>query len=330
VAELRAAGFPPNIVRAIVTAQLTAIFAERRRALDPEAGRRPFWKNQPPDAKLQTALRQLDFEQQKMLRRLLGDDAESDDLWSRRQQRNAWSTELPADKAAEVKRLREHFDEQRYDVFVASLAPADSRAKLAALEHEQHEAVAKILSPQELEAYDLRTSSTASSLRARMGAFEATEQEFRSLYQLQRSFDERFAALRLTVTPTEEQSHERTEAQKQLTEQFKAVLGPQRYAEYERASDSSYQQAVRLVARLELPSTAANEVWSVQKAIQESATTIRENRALTDAQRNTQLAALAADASARITRTLGPRGFDAYKDNGGWWLAELTTPRPGR
>jgi hypothetical protein len=330
VAQLRAAGFPPNIVRAIVTAQLSASFAARRKALDPDADSRPFWKNHPPDAKLQMAQRQLYSEQRKAMRQLLGDLTAPDDLWSRRQQPDAWANDLPPEKTAEVKRLRDQFDELRNDIYSDAMWTPNLRAKLEALEKEQHDAIAKTLSPAELEAYDLRASNTANQLRSTLGLFDPSEQEFRTLYQLQRSLDERLAPLRLVANPTDEQVRERTDAQKQLTEQIKAALGPERFAEYERTTDNSYQQTARLVARLELPAETADQVWSVQKQAQERSRAIRQDQSLTEAQRNAQLAALGADASGRVAATLGPRAFEAYKDNGGWWIVDLTAPRPAR
>jgi hypothetical protein len=331
VAQLRAEGFPPNVVRAIVSAQLTAAFAERRKAIDPEDGRRPFWKNQPPDAKVQIAFRQLDREQEKMLRQLLGDDArESDDLWSRRQRRDAWMAELPPEKAAAVKRIRGDFDEQRYDLYMTGLVPAETRAKVEALGKAQRNAIEKLLSPGEFETYELRTSNTAVNLRSWLTQFDPSEQEFRSLYTLQRAFDERMAASRTDNISPEERQREYEAAHQQLREQFKAALGPQRFAEYDRATDSSYQQAARLVARLELPAEAVGQVWSVQKDAQEQAKKIREDRALSEQQRSAQLATLAAESTTKITTVIGARGFEAYKDNIGAWLVDLTIPKTGR
>lgn len=330
VAQLRAAGFPPSLVRAIVTAQLNATYAARRKALDPEADNRPFWKNQPPDAKLQMAQRRLYTEQQKEMRQLLGDDAEPDDLWSRRAQPNAWAADLPREKAGEVKRIREQFDDLRNEVYFATMGGPDMRAKFAALENDQRDAIAKVLSPAELEAYDLRASNTANYLRSNLALFDPTEQEFRTIYELQRALEERFAPMRLVPNPTDEQQRERSDAQKQLTEQIKAALGPQRSAEYERATDGRYQQTARLVARLELPADTTDKVWSVQKQTQERAQAISQDKSLTEAQRNAQLAALGADASSRLSATLGPRALEAYKDNGGSWLISLTRPRTGQ
>ena len=120
---------------------------------------------------------------------------------------------------------------------------------------------------------------------------------------------------------------DRSTAQRQLTEDIKTTLGEQRYAEYQRSTDGNYQQTARLVARLELPPETANQVYTVQQDMQQRVRTLQMDRNLAPADRNTQLAALATEAQAKITATLGPRGYDAYKQYGGSWLQQLQ-PRP--
>ena len=82
-ARLRASGFPPSLIRAILAAQLDEQFAARRKALLAADANLPFWKSQTRDPKLTTAQVQLDREQQKLLRQLLGANAETDDPRSR-------------------------------------------------------------------------------------------------------------------------------------------------------------------------------------------------------------------------------------------------------
>jgi tRNA(Ile)-lysidine synthase len=62
-------------------------------------------------------------------------------------------------------------------------------------------------------------------------------------------------------------------------------------------------------------------------SIQARARAIQTNRDLPAADRATQLAALQAEATAKLTTSLTPRGLAAYKENGGYWLENLK-PRP--
>ncbi len=324
LARLRASGFPIEMIRAILSAQISESFAARRKALDPEAETRPFWKNRPPDPKIEIALRQTYREQQKMLRELMGKDAEEDDpmagLYDSRRMQG-----VPTDKVDMVKEIMREFDDKRQDVYSGGLYNIE-RDKLTALDKAQHDAIAKVLSPQELLEYDLRNSQTASSLRYSMAAFDVTEQEFRTLYEIQRPFDEQFN-IQQTGPMSQEQMRQRSEAQKQLNEQIKAALGPDRYAQYEKATDYSYRQTSQLVTRLELPPTTTDEVYAVQKDIQQRIRPLYGNRDLTPADRTAQLAALNEEAKTRITSILTPRGYEAYRQYGGNWLQQLQ-PRP--
>src|SRR4051794_27715053 len=45
VQQLRDSGFPIDIVRAILGAQIRESFAARRKAIDPDADTRPYWKS---------------------------------------------------------------------------------------------------------------------------------------------------------------------------------------------------------------------------------------------------------------------------------------------
>src|SRR4051812_46137641 len=45
LARLRAPGFPAEVIRAILAAQINESFAARRKAIDPDAETRAFWKN---------------------------------------------------------------------------------------------------------------------------------------------------------------------------------------------------------------------------------------------------------------------------------------------
>ena len=290
VKRLRAAGFPPEIVRAILQAQINELFRARMKALDPDANSRPFWKRTNPDPKVMAAQRQLYREQEKLLKDLLGSDAEATDPMQRFNQERRFGP-LPPEKLAFARDIIRDFGDKRSDVYNnlagGTFLPAD-QARIAALDKEQRAALARVLSPQELEDFDLRSSSTAQQLRYTLTAFDATEQEFRTLYQVQKNFEDRLGPLYGPLSP--EESRRRNETQKELTELIKATLGPQRYADYERATDYNYRTTSQLVARLELPPATINEVWTVQKDFQARATDIMRNAGTDVAARTENLA----------------------------------------
>jgi hypothetical protein len=203
------------------------------------------------------------------------------------------------------------------------LLPED-REKLTYLAREERADLVKLLTPRELEEYDLRNSGTADRLRSQLTTFNATEKEFRTLFSILRAQDnERVSGVAESVSLDPRRQNE---ANAQVNDQIKAALGPERFADYQRSIDPGYRQTTQLVARLELPPATANQVWAVAQDIQPRVRTLQSDQSLSPDERNRQLAALAAETQARLTATLGARGFEAYRQYGGSWL-QMLQPR---
>jgi hypothetical protein len=331
VDRLRRAGFPPRYVHAIVAARVEAMFAARRTALQPGREQLPFWKSlPPPDAKLAAAFEALRREQNKMMFDLLGGDANPPDAVIVGDRRRAL-THLSPEKADAAVDVLSRYDELSAEIYRRTggrFVPED-REKLGAIDRERRAALEKVLTPQEITEYELRASPSANQLRADLAAFHANEEEFRAIFALQRPFDERFNRNQVDSLDTAERLNDYNQAHQQLLDQIAAALGPARFADYERANDLLFQQTSRLVARLDLPADAATQVWSIQQSIQQRADAIRSDEGTPAAERDARLAALASEATEKITGTLGPRGLEAYKQYGGGWLTTLGThPRP--
>lgn len=329
VGRLREAGFPPTIVRAVLMAQLEDDYIARRRAAQPNADAMPFWKNVQLDPAAEAAMRQASRDLQKKITELLGPNgAQVDPMTQARESRQL--AHLEPEKADHVRQLFREFAELRNDVYmnVSSTIGTADREKLQAIEKRQNEAIAQYLSPAEFEEYELRGSTAANMLRSRLGAFEATEAEFRMMFQLQRGFEQQLAPLTGPM-PTSEEQRRRSDAQRQLTDQIKQALGPARAEEFERTSNYEYARTNQLVARLQLPPETTHQLWSLQQDMQRRTTEIRSNREMPAEQRTTELNALAAEANAKLTPLLGgSRGVEAYRQNGGFWLQDLTPPPP--
>jgi hypothetical protein len=319
--RLHAAGFPPAIARALLAEQVRLQFAPRRAALNLKEKERPFWEPGTYDAKTEAARAQILKEQNQALKDLLGSDAAIDDsaaLALRRQ-----FPHFSEAKIAALRRAQEVYNEKTEAMFSSGLITS---ADLTAGENARRAEIAKVLTPEELEDYELRVGNIANTLRRQLAVFNPTEQEFRTLYELQRAFDEQYRdpIVAGSITPEQRQLiQQRGEAQRQLTEQIKATLGDVRFAEYQRSIDNNYQQTTKLVARLELPPETANQVYVVQQDFQQRLATLQSDRTLAPEDRNAQLAVLAAEAQSKVTSVLGPRGFEAYKQYGGSWLQQL-------
>lgn len=328
VARLRAAGFSPAQIRIIVTGEISRQMAERRLAIMQKAGPRPYWSNDLSQAfnrKLNTELNALSREQEARLKQLLGPDAKDPTVAAADRGNLSF---LPPDKLERLRAIMSDYDELQLQLNNENrgILLAEDREKIELLRREQQADIQKLLTPQELEEYNLRMNPASWFLRGRLGGFEVTEDEFRTLFRI---FKDSSLA-EPNPAPYSMSPDERQRAEAALRVQFEAALGPQRASEYRQMSDPNYSQAARLLSRLDLPTSLASQVVSVQQDIQQRANAVRQDRTLSSEDKSSQLAALATEAESRLTSTLGDRGLRAYKETTGYWLINLTRQPGGR
>jgi hypothetical protein len=326
--RLRTEGFPPSMIRAILAAQIREGTAARRRALEAAQASLPLWKNAVVDPKTQAELRALEIQERRTLKDLLGPDPDSSYALQLRRQVPG----LAPEKIDQIAAIREHYDEQRINAYnqTRNAPTPEEQEKILAFDKAMRAEIVALLSPQELEDYDLRTSGVTNSLRYNLAAFNPTETEFRTLYRLQTELQAKYQEQLRTVSnlPPAELRNARVDMQNKNNDDIAAALGPERYAEYQRSTDSNYRTTTQLVARLALPPDTANQLYAVQQSIQPRVTALNQDRALPADARNQQLAALQAEAVAKLTPILGSaQNLDAYKQYGGSWLQTLQ-PRP--
>ncbi len=340
MANLRAAGFPPEVIRAVVGALVHEQYAARRRQILGDQPPPPYWKTGSMaslySSPQMAALRQLAREEQEAMRQLLGPDSATSELNQLYRQR--MFGDLAPDKADALQRILSDYGELRTQIYAdagngRAMLPSD-REKLALLDQEQRDDIAALLTPEELRQYDLRSSPTAQRLRNQLTYFNPTEQEFLTLYTLQSQFDQQYnppGGLLGMMSP--DQMRQRQAAQQQLNDQIKAGLGDARYAEYQQATDPGFQTASRIASNLQLPAQSAVATWTLEQTTQQQAAAIRTDRNLGPDQRMAALAALSAQANQQLTQLLTQAGADQYRQtNGANWLRSLdmSARRPGR
>lgn len=322
---LQAEGFPPAAIRALLAAQLRERYAARRKAIESAQQEQPYWRNPVPDASAQAQLRALMLEEQKALRELLGPDPVNSHAARLRRE----FPQLAAEKVDLVAGIRERYDELRQEIYGptrGSLTPSE-RERANQLEKALRQEIAAVLSPDELEHYELRSSDTANQLRFTLASFDATEAEFTALFRLQRVFGDqnRFVGGGESI----EQQRARSDAYRRLGEDIAAALGPARYADYQRATDYNFRQASALISRLNLPPETTLSLYAVQKDVETRRAAIYRTASATQPPSRDQLTTLAAEAAARITTVLGGNqtATELYKQHGGSWLAQLVPPQ---
>ena len=335
VPRLQAAGFPPLMVRRIVATLVTEQFDRRRLELEKENLAAPIWANtQNPymDPKIGSEYRKLQREQTELMGRLFGGslhevlaDTEENKALLRHQ-----IGDIAGEKIDRLYAAAMDHSERISQIYAAAnsgrtMLNAD-REKLAELERKFRAEIDTFLTPTEAAEFMMRGSMTGSQLRSTLAPFQPSEQEYRALFPIYQAFQEQFPGQAAGLSP--EQTIARRAAEDLMQEQLKGLLGADRAADFKQAIDPAFAQLNRLVGRLEMPISAARQVAAVQRDMQTRAGALHADRTLATADRNTQLAALAGEASTKIGAALGgARGLEAYKQYGGQWLDSLV-PRP--
>lgn len=322
IARLRAAGFPPNVIRALVTAEIGARYDTQLRALQDSDPNVPFWQLPPSffmsgDKRLEE-MNRLYRERSRVLRDLFKDEffASTDTSAAQRRQFG----DLPLSKIEALQRVEDDYNEMIAAVRAEAkgiILPED-REKLALLHREKRADLAGILTPQELENYELRTSQSAAMLRSRLAAFEPTEAEFRALYQAQLVLNEKFQAGFNGVDQQTREAH-----QNAYHDQLRALLGDRRYADFVRETSSDYQQLTRLTQRENLPKETPLLTYDLRNAIAAESNQIFDNAGLSVEAKREALKQLAQNARNRILATLGPGAGPEYVRISDQWLTQM-------
>jgi len=237
---------------------------------------------------------------------------------------------LPPDKADQLRLINRDYAEMRSDLnqeIGRFRVPSDDD-KLKLLEEEHRKDIEAELTPGELVDYDLRHSKTASMLRNRLANLNVTDDEFRSLYDALKPTESTYTTMSdLGIKPgvalTKEQmatiQAQRT-AREQADEKVKSLLGDERYAEYQRATDSDYRNLQAAANRFDLSKQSIEQVYALRATVSAETKRIANDASLEADQKRASLSDLAAQARSQVKSTLGEEIGSAYLNTSMRWL----------
>lgn len=324
VKRLRAAGFSRQVILGILNARLEARFADRLKALTGDVESTPYWKPDPLNSpfggsKYWEQYSQVYRERSRMLRELLGDDSMAwggtDPAAAQRRQFGNISKE----KIDLVQRINDDYAEMTSQVRAAmqGITLPEDKEKLALLEREKRADLAAILTPSELEEYEMRSSPVTSRLRNALTLMDASEAEFRAIFKVQHAFNDRVNPM-MSGMISSQMMDDRREAQKQMNEQLKTTLSPERYNDFMRVSNPEYQQLHRLAQKENIPAETVTRAYSIRDTISAESVRIADDTALTNEQKRAALTALAQKGRTQILSTLGPGAGESYAQAARW------------
>lgn len=333
IANLRAVGCPEETIRDIIIADVTKNYARRGLALQREQrAKQKYWQNDREDhaGNPNSAWRQMRTwgkERIALLKELLGpdvlDEMEKNQVaglfsWGGNN-RKEWAF-LPADKRDLAQQMNDKYQELVQEVYFKSKGDYgdETQAQIRALQKQKSTEMAAILSPQELEDYELRQSQTAQNMRYQMEYFKASEDEYRKIFKSQKTFDEQFADYNHDPDDLEGQKKWQ-EANKVLRDAQKAALG-ERATAYARSQDNQYQQLVRLTAGDGMQPDVADKVYDIRQAVEDAQNKLRLKGDLTPDQLRAAMKQVSTDAQKTVAQLLGEKIFSTYRNSGGIWL----------
>ncbi len=326
VQRLKLEGMSPAMIRSLLHARIAARYADRFAALSPP-GKDEYWRRSfrmpgtdlTPEARRER--RQLGREITDRVKAAMGADYEATSPYERTRRERTYGP-IGSDKAAQIQAITTDYGELRAAVSdqAQGVTLPEDRAQLRLLEQEQRADLAALLTSEELLEYDLRNSPASMRTRSLLAYFDPTEEEFRALAQQRLAFDRQFGGNYLSE---EEQARKRT-AEADLLAQARAVLSPERFAEYELVANEDFRNTATALNRYNFDQTVAREVFKLRRDITARAAAIEAQSLYTPEQRAAELAALYREASSALSTRLGPEAyFNFERQSPGNWLRKL-------
>jgi hypothetical protein len=341
MANLRAIGCPEETLRDIILTDVAKLYAKRRSGLRSQGQPAKFWQTgdawengYASNPVVQKQLKELDREERALVQELLGVDYQTEiaKYFNEDNAQERLYGFLPQEKRDRVMGLQSRFDELEQEVYGRSkgVMLEEDQEQLRQIQKQREEEMAKVMTPEEKEEYDLRNSSTANNMRTQMSGFEPSEEEFRKIFRLQKTFDNEFNQIFDSGDEAQMEIKAKAQqgAQEALNDEVKKVLGEPRFAEYQRAQDGDYKALVQITDRFEVPRDVADKVYNIKVEAERQKQRIESNPNITEEQQQRALAAIAQETERTVAQTMGPT-FKAYQKSGAQWIRNLNTMPEG-
>jgi hypothetical protein len=221
---------------------------------------------------------------------------------------------LPEEKRKALERIQEQFNAD-----FAKLVP-DNRSKLGpellakrdALDKQRWESVARLLSPEEHEEYQLRRSRNAREAQASTG-FEGTPEEARAIARIHQQYKDPANRPNPKDPDSAAKKAAADEIQRQREEAMKSALGTERYAQFQQGFDGNFRDVFRITERYGLSRDAASQAADVLRARNEALKKLSADKAMAADERTQRELAAHQATYAALLQALGERALRTYE-----------------
>lgn len=337
IARLRAFGVSEKVVRDIIIADVTKMYRPRFAALLPpkKPKNEKFWENrnwgynggrEQATKEQREQTRALRKEQTDLIKELLGtnvyEEIAKDSGYPDYTERMYGP--LSKEVRDKISGMQEKFQEEQSAFYAKNegYMDQDSQAEMAAIRKKFRAELATVLTPEQLEEYELRSSETAQTMRWELASFEPDEKEFRAIHANKQALEELTAARNANgddYKPTAEEKKAAQEKLKELEASLADKLGTNRVAEYKLMQQYEY----RNLLDAGIPKEAVFKIPDIKKEAEAAAAKLRNDKSLTDEQRNAALREIKNESTKVLAELLGDRRAKYYQQSGGYWLRNI-------
>ena len=340
-AKLRTIGCPERTLRDILLPDIEKLYDAREAGLaaDPED---TFWETADASEARQrqraAKLRALELEKRALIQRLLGAEMSFKALKELRWDGDAsdsyelilgFTDTAKTDQLLMVFQLRNADAEAHLAVTEGILLDEDI-TQLHALRDRLENDLARLLAPHEMEELRLRVVVLEGQNHlSRRSGVNVSGAELREIARLRADTRDVFAKM-MNIDDELYSEELRAKGDAAFQELLRRYVGPERFADVERGKDGLFRELFRSTEELGVAKAALVQAYEARRAAESQSQQIRADQKLSAEERLLLLAALRAQTTQALARSLGPVGFGAYLKVHGQQLTNSLSMPPGR
>lgn len=329
LANLRGVGCPDWLVRDIIVADIDDLYEKKTKGdpvwFSPWQGvnaRSKAFRGQVANL---IAVRR---EKRALVKVLLGYEWDNHDneVWTQDIQTSLTLGFLPDEKVSQVMNLKDEYTAAAQNIREDAnfILIDEDRQRLQALYEGFETEISQILNGAELEELDLRAQKdflTANDIH--FEGMTLSQGDLRQFVLMTKPFKDMARSEFVPIHPLSDAEQAAWSAA--FEAKVKTFLGPESFADYERAQDSNFRSILEFSQQNNLPQTAAIEVYKIRQTTSEEADEIQKDEDLSPEERDTALQVLKTVTTRSVSSALGG-AFQNYVEGSGGWLDALVQP----
>lgn len=171
----------------------------------------------------------------------------------------------------------------------------------------------RTMSPDERAEYQLRQSGAAQELQQLYGV-DFSENELRNMAKTIDDYHRQTKSQSETEAPADSET---------LDQKLETVLGPERFADFNRARSASYRELYEMASAFGQPASTAAELFDLRLASEKQSDEIRADKNRPAEEKQVLLDALQDQVEQAFLTKFGAEAYQSYKSRDGRWINSL-------